>query len=234
VLSGTPATDGEFNFAIRAEDTATDAVEETFDIRIVPAVAIATLALPSAVVGECYSATVTATGGLAPYTWTDIDSDLPSWASTGDNSDVVGCPGQGDEDVSPVTFTVTDSLGGTSSKTLDLVVAGGPTTTPLETPTATPTATPTEPSVSPTPSPSPTETATASPTATPTTNASLCVGSCNGDASVTINELITLVGIALETLPQSACMQGVPSGAPVDIALLVRAVGNALTGCAAA
>lgn len=97
-----------------------------------------------------------------------------------------------------------------------------------------PTPTATLPLATPTPTPSPTELAIASPTATPTGTSGICVGSCNGDDSVAINELVTLVNIALGALSPSACAQGVPGGATVDIALLIRAVGNALGGCASA
>lgn len=60
----------------------------------------------------------------------------------------------------------------------------------------------------------------------------LCVGSCNGDADVSIDELITLVSIALGIQAPSTCADGVPAGATVDIALIVGAVGHALNGCA--
>jgi len=50
---------------------------------------------------------------------------------------------------------------------------------------------------------------------------------------VTIDEIITLVNIALGTAQTSACPHGVPSGADVDVALIIRAVNVALTGCAA-
>lgn len=43
---------------------------------------------------------------------------------------------------------------------------------------------------------------------------------------------ITLVNIALEAQSPSACAQGVPAGATVNLSLLIRAVGNALNGCA--
>lgn len=61
----------------------------------------------------------------------------------------------------------------------------------------------------------------------------LCGGSCNGDAEVSIDELITLVTIALGTADPSTCTDGVPAGTPVDIAFLVGAVGHALNGCPA-
>ena len=49
-----------------------------------------------------------------------------------------------------------------------------------------------------------------------------------------INELITLVNIALGTAQPSACPHGVPSGADVDVALIIQAVNNALNGCSGA
>jgi len=48
---------------------------------------------------------------------------------------------------------------------------------------------------------------------------------------VTINELVTLVNVALGSAQPSACAQGIPDGAVVDIALLVQAVINTLDGC---
>lgn len=226
ILSGTPAADGMFSFMLDAEDATTDTVHETFTISIVPAVVIETVDLPVAVAGECYSATVSVTGGLAPYTWSEIKRDLPNWADTGDNSDINGCPDASDEGTTPITFMVTDSLGGTSSKTLDLVVAGsGPTETPgSETPQ--PTATPT-----PTQTQGPNETPTDSPTATPTATPPICIGNCNGDGSVTVDELIVMVGITLDTVPRSACAEGLPADEKMDVSVVVQAVRNALGAC---
>ena len=48
---------------------------------------------------------------------------------------------------------------------------------------------------------------------------------------MTIDELITLVNIALGTAQASACPHGVPSGADVDVALIIQAVNVALNGC---
>jgi hypothetical protein len=49
---------------------------------------------------------------------------------------------------------------------------------------------------------------------------------------VTIGELITLVNLLLGSVQSDACAHGVPDGATVDIALIIRAVNNALSGCA--
>lgn len=58
-----------------------------------------------------------------------------------------------------------------------------------------------------------------------------CAGNCNGDDSVTVDDLLTLVNIVLGELALSACEQGVPAGEPVDIAFVIAAVNNALEGC---
>ena len=57
-----------------------------------------------------------------------------------------------------------------------------------------------------------------------------CSGDCDGSGDVTVNELITLVNIALGTAQPSACPHGVPSGGTVDVALIIQAVNNALSG----
>jgi hypothetical protein len=74
--------------------------------------------------------------------------------------------------------------------------------------------------------PTPIATLTPSPTPPP----SACVGDCGGTQTVAINDLITLVNIALGNAQPSACAHGVPSGADVTIALIIQAVNNALGG----
>jgi len=59
-----------------------------------------------------------------------------------------------------------------------------------------------------------------------------CVGDCDGTGAVTIDELITLVNIALDAAPSSVCAHGIPSGEVVDITLIIKSVNHALTSCA--
>jgi hypothetical protein len=61
-----------------------------------------------------------------------------------------------------------------------------------------------------------------------------CDGDCDGSGDVTVNELITMVNIALGNAQPSACSSGIPSGVEVDIALIIQAVNAALNGCSAA
>jgi sugar lactone lactonase YvrE len=56
-----------------------------------------------------------------------------------------------------------------------------------------------------------------------------CVGDCDNDGHVTIDELLTLVNIALGN--GGSCQNGVPPGADVDVALILQAVNKALNGC---
>ena len=93
--------------------------------------------------------------------------------------------------------------------------AGEATATPTDTSVATPTATP-----------------TASPTPTATLPVGgVCVGDCNGNGSVAINELVLGVNIALGLASVDACPTFACQGADVAINCLVQGVNNALNGC---
>jgi hypothetical protein len=56
-----------------------------------------------------------------------------------------------------------------------------------------------------------------------------CVGDCDGNGRITVDEVITLVNIALGN--GGACPDGVSVGTTVDIAVIIQAVNNALDGC---
>ncbi len=71
------------------------------------------------------------------------------------------------------------------------------------------------------------------PTHTPTrtVGAGSCIGDCEHAGNVTVGDLHTIVNIALGNAQPSVCPDGIPSGAEVDVALIVRAVNNARGGC---
>jgi hypothetical protein len=59
-----------------------------------------------------------------------------------------------------------------------------------------------------------------------------CAGDCNGDGSVTVNELIQGVNIALGTMAVTECPSFDADGnSEVTVSELIKAVNNALTGC---
>ncbi|MFI5399240.1 MAG: choice-of-anchor Q domain-containing protein [Candidatus Binatia bacterium] len=91
------------------------------------------------------------------------------------------------------------------------------TVTPTATPTSTPTATPTA-----------THTATPTPTASPIS----CVGDCNRAGSVTVDEILTMVNIALGNSPISDCLPGdANNDGQITVDEILTAVNNALNGC---
>jgi hypothetical protein len=74
-----------------------------------------------------------------------------------------------------------------------------------------------------------TKTPTQNPTATPT---QACTGDCNNDRSVTIDELLTMVNIALGNAGAATCTAGDANhDGLVTIDEILAAVNNALNGC---
>jgi hypothetical protein len=60
----------------------------------------------------------------------------------------------------------------------------------------------------------------------------LCAGDCNGDHTVDVTEIITLVNIALGTTPVMACTAGDVNGdMMIDVTEIIAAVNDALNGC---
>jgi hypothetical protein len=115
------------------------------------------------------------------------------------------------------------------SDDLSLLING--CSAPTQTPTAaTPMPTPT------TTRASPSRTASATPTLsfTPAPMARACVGDCNQDGPVAVDELLTLVSMALGKADISTCRAGDANGdSHITIDEILTAVNNALNGCAA-
>ena len=60
----------------------------------------------------------------------------------------------------------------------------------------------------------------------------VCVGDCNSNGTVTVDELITSVNIALGTAAVSTCPSLACNGSgPITVDCLVKAVNAALIGC---
>lgn len=115
--------------------------------------------------------------------------------------------------------------------TVEVAVAE-PTATPTDTPRAdTPTPTEDRPAT-PTPTASPPlSSATPTPTPRPSEPPS-CVGDCNANGEVTVDELVRAVNIALGVLDDDACPAfGLDGDDDLTIDLLVRAVNALLNGC---
>jgi hypothetical protein len=81
----------------------------------------------------------------------------------------------------------------------------------------------------------PVATITRTPTQTvpPTSTPRPCVGDCNDDGTVTVDEILTMVNIALGNTPVTACEAGDANGdGQITVDEILAAVNNALNGCA--
>jgi hypothetical protein len=94
-------------------------------------------------------------------------------------------------------------------------------------PSSEPTATATETPVS---TSSPTGTPTAS--AVPTPTVAPCVGDCNGNGQVAVDQILTMVNIALGNMPIASCEAGDANhDGQITVDEILMAVNNALNGC---
>src|SRR5262249_45678867 len=67
-----------------------------------------------------------------------------------------------------------------------------------------------------------------------TTATASCVGDCDGGGDVTVNEIITMVGIALGSAPLSTCRIGdADASGDISVNEIIKAVGFALRSCPA-
>ena len=81
------------------------------------------------------------------------------------------------------------------------------------------------------PSPTPTATTQLASSPTPLPPGS-CVGDCSGDGHVTVDEILTMVNIALGNAPLSDCSPGDANGDhQITVDEVLAAVNNALNGC---
>ena len=119
-ISGTPTVVGALNFTVQVRDSTTPVAQtatKALGLMVLPApLVITTFALPGDQQGNAYNATLTASGGAAPYTWSISSGTLPSGltlnASTGAISGNPTTSGS-----STFNITVTDSTTPTQQTT---------------------------------------------------------------------------------------------------------------------
>ncbi len=139
VISGTPTSFGTYDFTVSVTDTAIPpvpqlnlpaipsvTVSQALSIVVKPApLIITTTSLPAATGGQPYSATLAATGGITPYTWSVSAGSLPPGLTLNPSSGTIS----GTPDVTGTydfTVTVTDSENPamTTSQALSISVSG--------------------------------------------------------------------------------------------------------------
>ena len=95
-ISGMPTAAGSSTFTLQVTDSASAPASATASLTItiagVQALTITSTSLPAGTVGVGYSASLAATGGLTPYTWTVLSGNLPQGLSLSAAGAISGTP----------------------------------------------------------------------------------------------------------------------------------------------
>jgi hypothetical protein len=124
LLTGTPATAGTIPIPVNLTDSIGTVFSETFQLNVFAAVSITTVSLPNGAPSVGYGATLTATGGSIPYTWSVSAGSLPPGlnlnATTGQIS---GSPTT--QGAFQFTVQVTEFGGGIATKVFTVTIGQG-------------------------------------------------------------------------------------------------------------
>jgi len=140
VLSGTPLNTTVATFTLKATDTYGCAGTLSYTLApVCPTITITPAALAQGTVGTAYSQTLTATGGIAPYsTWTLTSGTLPAGLTLNASTGVIsGTPTASASPVTPLTFRVNDTNGCQGTQNITLQVCPVVTLSPATLPTPT-------------------------------------------------------------------------------------------------
>jgi hypothetical protein len=123
-ISGTPTAAGTSMFTVQVTDAASRTGTAALSIKVSqqsPALGITTTSLPGGYVGVPYSATLGATGGVPPYTWSISPGTLPAGLTLAESTGVIsGTPTASGS--SSFTADVTDSQSNMASAQLQITI----------------------------------------------------------------------------------------------------------------
>lgn len=129
-LSAGHPSSGTYRFELQAWDDYTSWTSSPLTLQILPRVSITSASLPSAQQGQPYSEAVMASGGTGRYTWMlDHCADcgaMPTGLTLTPSGIVTGTPGAGSVGRHELTLIATDAAGGSSTRTLRLLVGSPP------------------------------------------------------------------------------------------------------------
>jgi hypothetical protein len=98
-ISGTPTQAGQFSFGVRVSDSSSPSqtASGNFSINVaaqVTPLSITTTSLPSGTVSSAYSAALSASGGVTPYSWSAVSGSLPPGLTLSALGAISGTPTQ--------------------------------------------------------------------------------------------------------------------------------------------
>ena len=133
-LTGTPTAAGTFNFTVRATDADSFSGTRAYSLIVAPpTIAIAPTTLSNGTVAAAYSQAITASGGIAPYSYAITAGALPAGLSLSSTGSLSGTPTAGGTFNFTVTATGSSTGTGaphTGSRAYSLVIAPATVTLP--------------------------------------------------------------------------------------------------------
>src|SRR5690606_14745840 len=123
IIDGTPEAPGTFSFVVAATDAFEQAGEQPYTLVVAaPDITLSPTTLQDATVGVDYQATISASGGNAPYTFAVTAGDLPRGLFLSSDGTLEGTPDTAGDHA--FTVTATDNFNQAGSHAFTLHVAG--------------------------------------------------------------------------------------------------------------
>ncbi|MGG1945749.1 putative Ig domain-containing protein [Trinickia sp. NRRL B-1857] len=124
-LSGTPLTNGSASFTVQVKDANNNTAIQSYTISVTAGPIIGTTTLPGGEVGVGYSQTLSASAGVAPYTFSVSSGSLPAGLSLASGGALTGTPTA----AGSATFAVQlkDANGATATQSYTIAVRAAPT-----------------------------------------------------------------------------------------------------------
>ncbi|GEP45558.1 putative Ig domain-containing protein [Brevifollis gellanilyticus] len=121
LINGAPTTPNGLgtSFTVQVTDTYGCQGTQVISLQVCPVIAMSPSSMPASVVGTPFSTTISASGGLAPYTYTVSSGTLPAWATfNASTGEISGTPSS--STASTFTLRATDANGCTGTRFYNL------------------------------------------------------------------------------------------------------------------
>ena len=124
-ISGTPTAASAAAVTFELQDSSTPVLTQTvaLPLTVNAALAVTTTSLPVAQVGKAYTATLAATGGTSPLTWSITAGSLPAGLALTPSTGVIAGTPTTAVNSAPLTLTVADSYAPSQQKSVNLTLS---------------------------------------------------------------------------------------------------------------